>query len=366
MSSLYDEYSALFSKQDSIFRSKRLSGINDYNIDSVFLSPHSTNFIKYFYFSESLVKLIINTKFEGFRDKHTVSAFLLGILLKDKLKLSTKKLPKVGQDSKDSFLYFWSMISLSHDLTFWMETTDQFYDTAKTIDGFVGSFSLKHNLLEKSRYSNLISSYYQYKSDVFNQMDHGITCGLILYDFLMKDYEHRLKIKKEAAIIISSDDWKFSNDYPKHALTICETIARHNMWVADDKNVKEYEKYGLYDLIPTTTGFHKVAYSENESLLFLLGLVDTLEPVKCLLKDNSDIDVYDLIKNISIEFNHRKKRLTISSGKYITEEIINKWLGISEWLNAQVVKLDNGVDIIFEYQKDDLSSRTQIEKNPRD
>ena len=234
MSSLYNEYSALFLNQDSIFRSKRITGINDYNIDNVFMSPHSTNFINHFYFSESLTKLITKTKFEGFRDKHTVSAFLLGILLKDKLKMSTKKLPKVGQNNKDSFLYFWSMISLSHDLTFWMETTDKFYNTANTIDSFVSSFSLKHNLLEKSTYSNLFRNYYQYISDVFTQMDHGITCGMILYDILMKDYEYRVKLNQEVFINMSIDDWKFGNNFPKYALTICETIARHNMWVASE------------------------------------------------------------------------------------------------------------------------------------
>ena len=108
--SMYEEYSKIILDSEKWFGFNDRSFEEQLNIDTLFQSVNSNNFVKQMYFHENLINLILKVKFPKKREYHTVSAFLLGILFKDKLKLSTRRLPNPCKDYKKSFMYFWSMI----------------------------------------------------------------------------------------------------------------------------------------------------------------------------------------------------------------------------------------------------------------
>lgn len=351
---MYDEYLNIFCGRNNWFRfsNRKNTIIDDFLFESLFKEKNSNNFIRSIYFHEGLSNVINKINFPKNRDYHTVSAFLFGILLKNRLTLSMKKLPRICGDYNNSFIYFWSMVCLSHDITYYIENNSKNYiDKCKSIDDFIVNFNLKYNLLDNSKYGNLLRNYYNYRVDS-SIIDHGITCGLIVYDFLMRDYNKHTEFKKQNpnCIIITEDDWKYSARFPEYALKIAETIARHNLWAATDKTIEKYKEYELFELIPKATGFSKISYSEDDSLLFLLGLVDTLDPIKAFAE--SDKECYEVLKNINVSFNRRNKEIYIQSSKYFSENIMNKWNELSSWMSLDVDCDDknNSIKIKFNYE----------------
>ena len=347
--SMYEEYSKIILDSEKWFRFNDRSFEEQLNIDTLFHSVNSNNFVKQMYFHENLINLILKVKFPKKREYHTVSAFLLGILFKDKLKLSTRRLPNPCKDHKKSFMYFWSMICLSHDLTFWLESNAEYIKKCGTVEDFSKEFNIKYHLVDVSQYGQLFKDYYRYNTEKRHLIDHGITCGIILYDQLIKQYVNNVNKSN----VITGDPWKYTKKFKEYALTISETIAIHNLWVADSKNEDTYREYNLHQLISSEPFFKKVNYSEQDSMLFLLGLVDTLEPIKCCTRNKDEYDVYDILKNIKIDCNDRKKSITIFSETYLNDEITNGWKDLNQWLSANLDIGDHKVKISFEYESED-------------
>lgn len=347
---VYREYSRIIEESEKWFRFSDRVFMEQLNIDTLFERVNSKNFVRLMFFHENLVQLIPKVKFPKKREFHTVSAFMLGILLKDKLKMSTRSLPDPCKNHKKSFIYFWSMICLSHDLTFWLESNEEYLIKCNTIEKFYQEFNIKYRLIDESCFGQLFRDYYRYNIEQRGLIDHGITCGIILYDQLIKLY---VESTNRGGIILTNDQWKYNKKFKEYALRISETIARHNIWVADPENEKIYRDYNLHKLISSDPDFNKVKYSEQDSMLFLLGLVDTLEPIKCCTRNKEEYDVYDILKNIKIECNSRKKSIHIYSEVYINSEITDSWRSLEKWLNLTVeVANDNEVKISFEYEKE--------------
>lgn len=352
---MYEEYLEIFENRDNWFRfnNRKNFDINQYSMDTLFTENISQNFIRNFYYHEGLTEVIKKINFTPERAYHTISAFIFGILIKNRITLSMKTLPQICDDYNKSFIYFWSMVCLSHDITYNIENnSSKHINNCKSIEDFIKHFNIEYNLLDKSQYSTLFKNYYKYKIDEFSLIDHGLTCGLIIYDFLMREYHKHLEIKnqKPGCTLVTQDDWKYSKQYPKHALKIAETIARHNLWIASDNKIEAYKKHNLLELIPETKEFSKISYTETDSLLFLLGLVDTLDPIKCF--DEFTFDCYEILKNINISFKSKNKEILIQSTKYLTKEALDKWQELSSWMSLDIVcnYEAHEIKIKFEYK----------------
>lgn len=350
--SIYEYYEKLLNNKQEWFRFGNKKLLEEVDIRTLFSEIPAKNFIRMMFFYENMVKLIPKANFVDNRESHTVSAFLLGIILKENLQLSTRSLPKILPDYHQSFVYFWSMICLSHDLTYIFENDHSYNHRCQTADDYVRHFGLKHNLLDVSKYADLFRNYYSYRINEFNCMDHGITCGLLLYNLLMTDYEDNMYVK-EHAVLYSGDPFKFSKDYKDYIVRICETIARHNLWVANSKTISLYEKYELYSLIPTDSDFHHIAYSEQESLLFLLGLVDTLEPIKCYKKEGT-MDFYDVLKSIRLSCSYNNKRIHLCCDEPFSDQMISCWKGMEDWMALKFKAIEDNKHVIisFEYERE--------------
>lgn len=289
------------------------------------------------------------------RAQHTVSSFLLGILLKEMLNIDMKALPRPTGNYHTSFIYFWTLTSLYHDMAYEIENRSKnMYLKCNTIEDFEREYDIKYSLLKKSNYSELFRQYYKYRIEYGNgvadsanshKIDHGICCGILLYNALMeKYYSYHSEPKAKYDF---SEEWKYSKNFPEYALVISETIARHNIWVSNEKTKDIYEKYNLNKLITDSFVKDEIKFGKSENLLLLLGIVDTIDPIKAFQKD----DKCSILADIDISFKVKKKEFSLSSDEYINKKLFKKWKCLQDWLNIEVELKDTST-LMFQIIKD--------------
>lgn len=80
----------------------------------------------------------------------------------------------------------------------------------------------------------------------------------------------------------------------------------------------------------------------KEKLLFLLGLVDTIEPIKCLGRANNIKRIqnpYIALEKMKIEFNYKKGEIWIEGAQGIIEDYSKNIVGAQQWLGVTVADL---------------------------
>lgn len=306
--SLYDYYSKALKNNGST-----------YNVNDLFEQRKAKAFIKK-RFNEERGNEKIKECIEGitdFRAIHTVSAFFLGFVIKDQLKIDTREWRRLpGENSpKGSFELFWSWICLFHDIGYKYEDDYAKSKTYKTIDGFIRYLKLDYNLLEESKNKELIINYFRMRIDD-EVLDHGIVGALLLYNALM-DLAENSKL------------YSSIKEYKSFFVAICDTIALHNMWRASTDNIDKYERYGLWELIPGDDLHHIVFYKDNP-ILFLLALVDTIEPIKKFSHDGrsrNPVTGISVLQNMYVRFVNGSgvKKLTLSYNNPDFHSVAHQW-----------------------------------------
>lgn len=333
--------------------------------DELFDGDNSLKFISSIFSAESAnikiakcIKLIT-----PFRAKHTVSAYLLGTIIRDKLQFDTRnwrRLPKESSPS-GSFKLFWSWICLFHDIGYYYEEHSDKYLVFSQLEDLEKELGIENDLLSFSAYPDLIRKYYKKRvNDMRPAIDHGIVGAILLFDALM-DLANGDKPYSEIR--------KYSSFFAK----ICDTIALHNMWRATEKTLLEYQQNNLYELIPSEDNRHMVFYRKNP-LLFLLGIVDTIEPIKFFCRDKRykhPVTHRDVLSDIKMAFivNSGKKEIRISSTnehfqEYVDslqnhEEGLPAWLGVTCFTDKEKRAIVLSIDI--ESGKAEISSKKIIE-----
>ncbi|MGN0005666.1 MAG: hypothetical protein ACI37Z_06825 [Candidatus Gastranaerophilaceae bacterium] len=351
MKSIYDYYSEIIKNKDNWTR-KLLKSIDYSSVEELFSIDVARDFVYTILMSEG--GAFLNKKELQIPEErifHTVSSFLFGILLKDKLSFDMRDIPRPTGNYHTSFMYFWTMTCLYHDMAYTLEKNSNIiYKDCLTIHTFIEKHGIKYNMLDETKNKELFEQYYKYrvecgdenKQKKSHKIDHGICCGLLLYDSLMNKYYNHIENKKNIKYDFS-EPWKYSSEFPKCALRISETIARHNIWISNDENYNVYEKYGLNGLIKESFAFDRIQYGERENLLLLLGLVDTIEPVKKFYKSNNELLLIDILKDLLFDFDTRNKEIKIYSPKLIDYKVFNKWSCLSDWLNIDVEFIDSTI-----------------------
>lgn len=291
---------------------------NEISIDEIFRGNFSREFI-YDYFKNSgkngVINWLINRdlKIDTFRSIHTVSAYLLGIILKDYLKIDMRELPKVEGTIRENFLYFWSFSCLFHDVAYYLENHSSNYLSAcSTLSDFYDYFDLEYNFIDSIKdkdQKKLIQNYYKYR--VFNnKIDHGISAAMLLYNGLLLSYEEAKINGEEHQNYFLYKELKYSKQFNKHVGLIAKTIALHNMWRANEETKNDYIRFDLHALIEDGSGNSIVKFESKEKLLFLLGLTDSIEPIKLLIKLNNN-DPYIVLNNIELKIDYKKYQLDL-------------------------------------------------------
>ena len=275
------------------------------------------------------------------KDIHTVNLFLLGLHLKNIILSSSSII-------KEHFEYIWFLTCLYHDVACVIENNrnNKYFDIGNYLDlnFYLGKYNVIHNVYNHNwkniKYLNysqyLIKNYFKYRLEHMNCIDHGIIGGYLLYDGLMKNYDSKFdETNKENYNKFHTGGLEWDIEHLELYAIAAHAIIEHNIWFAikeDDKN--NYKKYGLDELI-----CDEQLNIEKSPLLFYLGLLDSIEPLKLIA--NKESSASDILRLISIEVKnkhiHIKYDDNLKKGNYID---FDKWIeniaSTIKWLDVRV------------------------------
>lgn len=321
----------------------------DHDISKLFSLPESYNFMMSLLFWDSSfhelgIKLYHKLKkIPEERLSHTVSLYLLGIAVCEKIGYDVLNLPKYDKNPKKSFLHHWLGVCLFHDYGYYIENNKKDYPVSefKTIDDVINKLKITYDLRDTLTESDkaLIEKYYSYRiNERHKKIDHGIISALTMYDVLMLRNEKMTKIAETA--IMFYDNKPYGKEFIENAIKYSCEIVKHNMWFAYKDTVDKYKDYELYDLIPKSDGSHRYKISETPGL-FLLSLLDTFEPTKRYGIES--------LKKISINVLCKNGKTIISiSSKY--NDLYEKIKDCENWLELVVNKKDDeSFEIVIQF-----------------
>ncbi|MEY8420640.1 hypothetical protein AALA83_15360 [Oscillospiraceae bacterium 44-5] len=237
---------------------------------------------------------------------HAAATYLLGIALREQSGIGFDSLPRIFSVSAaggDAFYFFWSGICLCHDFGCAYEECREPSEQKKmlTENGRQELLRIKYDLLSMKREDYpgklndqeakwveqtlfLAERYNHWRLEGVpeknRRIDHGIAGGLILYDAL------RCQIEMGSFDRTISGEIGANACHPRFeacCLLMACTILRHNMWtVSDPDKIDRYKSFGL-DPLCAGPSLRKVGTDRpEEQMLFLLDLLDTIDPVKNL------------------------------------------------------------------------------------
>ena len=299
-------------------------------IESYFKRGGKANiFKKYFNIEKSLLH----------RSTHTVSIFFIGILIYFNTKIKEIMNWGTNPPEYDVFQFVWFITCLFHDFGYDYEMRNKDYlSKIWDIDSLKKSLKIKYDLLDedpdyipKDLYRS-ISKYFLYNRFKRKKIDHGIVAGIYLYDKLVKNRHY----KKRRS---NNDDGLLWGDYLDSQYALAgATIAIHNIWFPDNTSEEFYKQFELDCLI------NRKPISLNEApLLFLLGLVDTIDPIKLYAKKYSNLEI---LNGILIDCSESEIRLSVApDSKLSFDDLKNKCKSLKPWLKVNVLSNDSQVCI---------------------
>lgn len=313
------------------------------------------------------------------KNTHTVVMYFLGILSRNLFeKKIEKQLDKLLIEHNSEFNYryeyTWFLTCLFHDYA-WIHENKNFINKDYLNHNFcfkeslLTEFDIKYNLFNheikkgndfETHYDEEIIKkyfYYRYKN---NKLDHGIIGGMLLFDRLKKNYkekwnEYRKDNKEENNYFNSNYTYDYDcfelkgktwrRDHLDHYAYISDCIISHNIWFGKGKYIPKYKNYGLDELIESNA--EKVSINNNP-LLFMLGIIDTIEPIKFFEKFNPK----EVLKNISIvirnnEINIRVFPIEPDSSKFNYYKWFKKIKSMEDWLDLSININQTKLEIFF-------------------
>ncbi len=274
------------------------------------------------------------------RIEHSNSIFFFGILIYEESILKDEILKEKNPPGYKLFPFLWFLTALFHDFGYHYEEDKSYLINIQNINGVMV------NLLKKSDYfklkgnidkvpktlTNNISNYFNKRR--FNDciLDHGIIAGIYLYDRLVANRRKRENENPNDSIF-----WQQSLE--KQYATVAATIAVHNMWFPDNNSIETYKKYNLDDLIN-----HPLIKYKEAPLLFLLGIVDTLDPIKAF--KSRKLKTKTILQSINIFIT--KYSIVLQNTKDSSLDfcvLVNKAKSLTQWIDVSVLILNNNKSI---------------------
>jgi len=378
---LYDEMHQLYKQNENDWNYYERAMINPFE-DSFLVK----DFIKeYFnYGGKSMVVEELINEMEPMRHSHTVSTFFLGQLLKQKI-CPNLEILSLQNDNNFKFSYLWFIVCLFHDMGYiqendWMykykyrnDSKEYLRQYSKLIKNkfprrfeyedlgiifcspikFRGALRNREHFrneqgiifsngisIQKARYTqNTILNYLEYckMNEKIKHYDHGIVGGLWLYDSLIKNYykHYFTEMKNNNALLfdsfVNSENLHFSTEQWKIFAYLADCIISHNMWPATNQTNYLYNICGLEQL--TMENYTCISFQEDP-ILYLLALSDTLEPIKTYSGLGlTDIEIW---KGISVQINSDKIVMKIDNPRMPFERLNRKVEGIEHWIDCRV------------------------------
>ena len=275
------------------------------------------------------------------RNLHIVTNYFLGIhfyednyKIKNAIDNQVKGLvPVQNIDFDNSFKYFWFLTCFYHDVGYYYEENKGIIESLqslkkdikieKVIPGLIGVPKLFHNLGNK---------YLLYRLEKFGCYDHGIIGGMLLYDRLIKIYYRFKNGNPNNSFIHNGLYW--SDSMFKYFQLIASVVLTHNIWFKNEMSdsiddINMYKEYKLDKLIICNNSFRKINLNRHP-LLFLLSLVDTIEPTKQY--------GIDFLKKINVIFIEKDNKILVQGQK--NDDEVNGWLtsivSLNNWLKIEL------------------------------
>lgn len=318
----------------------------DYYIDRILENPFNhrdlkdyKGFILKYYFNSGKMEIIeeFNTyaEFKNDRAIHTVSIFFLGILIRKSTKLNSLIFEdKNNIRGNPTFQFVWFLSILFHDFAESIEKEIKYGD----LDDLFKKYNIDYRLtdyievghIDKTLFQ-LIRRYFYYRRYSMKSIDHGILAGIYMYDRLIK-----IRRQKESEGKAENDNGlNWHESLESLYATAAGAIACHNMWTTKKHSEEhsDYIKFELDALVRPT--FKKIKCGDNP-LLFLFGLVDTIDPIKYFMRKGFDSE--NILNKLDIECSDDS--ITIIN-KDIQEETFKQYRNDNErnfegWLDLTV------------------------------
>ena len=308
---------------------------------------------KYFKYGEKEAildhKEIDDVKKNG-KHEHTVSLYFLGISLMEKVENKILfKLEELGIHARNydfKFQYTWFLTCLFHDYAWNIECKRPSESYVDEDNLYNSIFPLRysvfdHDLTNGEKYQpcynkSIVSRYFWFKYKQFGQLDHGIIAGQILFDRLLNNYydmwERYCNCGQNRDMsfeyfVFREKVWR--REHWDHFAYISDSIIAHNIWLNDGSRL--YQDYGLLELEASYT--NQVKYEENP-LLYILGVLDTIEPVKFF---NHFFTEY-IWNNIDYEVRDDGLWMKVNSSSVFNySEWFKKIKSLEEWIDTRVI-----------------------------
>jgi hypothetical protein len=282
------------------------------------------------------------------KHEHTVASYLLGLTVPEQLQTYMLELleGKIARFCEWSdYRYTWVLTCLFHDIASCIEKKQ--YNGSNHLESYISDLHIEYtpfnHVLIKGftkdvRFQeDLIEKYFHYRVSEITEtktpsIDHGILGGYCLFDRLTKNFlEKTENVNWTSEKLYDKDGVTWRPEHLDHFVIIADAIITHNLWVATSDNKKQvetYEKYGLSSLIfePAAKGTNndKRLSFKKYPLHFLLGLIDSLEPVKRF----SNTFAREVLENIFINWTYKRSRCIVSIS---WNEIMENKEGFDKW-----------------------------------
>ncbi|WP_375324050.1 hypothetical protein [Flagellimonas sp. GZD32] len=263
------------------------------------------------------------------RTKHTNSIFFLGVLIYNKTNLHSDFFENLNTAEYRRFTFLWFLSCLFHDFGFELENDKKAIIGINSLEDLKKKYSIENCLLETQpkEISNVLFSvidhYFKYRLFEGNKIDHGIFAGVYLYDRLIKN-RRKKNLSKNATLF-------WGKELDEQYAQVGTAIAVHNIWLPKKKDVNLYKKYNLGSL---TNDFKPIQFKDFP-LLYILGIVDTIDPMKTYLCE--DFRPKEILESIDLKLNGNK--VTFRNGKKSKldfTQMTKNAAGINNWLDVGV------------------------------
>jgi hypothetical protein len=271
--------------------------------------------------------------FSGDRAIHTNSVFFFGLLLREKTVIKDKLFKdKMSLMEYPIFPFLWFLSILFHDYAMKIEDESfKYLDSISDVNDLIKKYNIENNLLDwqlpgiDHNLPDIISKYFLYRRFSSKKIDHGIFSGLYLFDRLVK-------IREANEFKNGELSWHKSLE-EKYALAAV-AIACHNIWTTKKGSAyeSEYVKFELQDLI--IPRFKKVSLN-NFPLLFLFGIVDTIDPIKIYSRIGHLPD--EILSSLEVSFTQNSFTIRNEANSKLNFEVmLNASKNLIGWLDLTV------------------------------
>lgn len=293
------------------------------------------DFIERYFNAGGKAKLLSDISYEikelpRYRCNHIVSAFLLGIYVRNSVGINIEKFEDTC--AKDPWLYIWYLVCLYHDLGYVYENNSQ-DNKYKLFEDFLPQNNRALNSCKQLHYYDLGKRYFQYRRDS-GVIDHGVVGGFRLYSILYDVINNKRKKSSPTTETELDNRLIYSMELRPMQKEAADAIVRHNMFVANKNQEIEYKQRGMDILIPNESNTHLISL-KKEPFAFLLGLIDTIEPIKRFQHANH----MSILKDIDIDV--REGTIQIQASTYFNLEDYFRGIDcLDKWLNVKIEKKD--------------------------